>query len=118
MIRELDQNHKSILRFCIAESVGWKHVSSQSLILGINKTVWIRPNDDESHGFEPPYYADDLNAMRDAEIWLRNKSSNQKTDRLWNNYRSILEHIAGPLEMAHATASQRSEAFMKALSTI
>jgi hypothetical protein len=60
-----------------------------------------------------PAYTECLNAMHEAEMWLRNYSSNQQTDKVWKDWRKVLEYVAGPLESVHATARQRAEAFLR-----
>ena len=63
--------------------------------------------------YEWPAYTECLNAMHEAEMWLRNYSSNQQTDKVWSDWRKVLEYVAGPLESVHATARQRAEAFLR-----
>ena len=55
-----------------------------------------------------PDYVDDLNAMHEAEKALINRN-------LYQDYWPTLEHITGSSRLAHATARQQAEAFLRTL---
>lgn len=55
-----------------------------------------------------PDYANDLNAMHEAEKALINRN-------LYQDYWPTLEHITGSSRLAHATARQKAKAFLKTL---
>ena len=101
----MDKNKQKI---AIAESCGWKYLPKDSY--GIQ---WVTPPKGTppkkylpSAPFAPsdvPDYLNDLNAMHEAEKVLRKDYS------IWENYSGRFE--SDP----HATASQRGEAFLKAI---
>lgn len=72
----------------------------------------------DQHSANLPDYLNDLNAMRSAEVELLND------DRKWEDYQSMIRSVTlrdgrecGDLceRLILATASQRSEAFLKAI---
>ena len=59
-------------------------------------------------------YTGDLNSMHEAEKWLLKHSQNQPTDRVWAEYSARLDDV-GICIKVHATAAQRSEAFLRTI---
>jgi hypothetical protein len=96
-------------RIAIGEACGWKDFVGSSRIINnysgtspSGKTAWL------------PDYCNDLNAMHEAEkILLRLGKEVAYIQNLENKSR-ILEQADWWI-IAHATASQRSEAFLRAL---
>lgn len=103
-------------RIAIAEACGWIH---QPII---EKAGWgcnaVFPHYAYAH--QLPDYLNDLNAMAAAEKVLRNDQFNYTA--YWKNLFQVVagKEWAGDIgyfhfEMAHATAAQRAEAFLKTL---
>ncbi len=103
-------------RIAIAEACGWKRITEESLVLGIRRAVWMKPGHEQDHGFTPPDYLEDLNAMHEAEKVLNYKQVREFDKQLhkvmhlfdWQNGGSNCANYAW-----HATASQRAEAFLR-----
>ncbi len=108
------------IRIAIAEACGWKWIASyhgyEWALKGPNGCI-VRCWDGE-RGFantELPDYPNDLNAMRDAEGILNTQQQVHygeileaitKSHRHWKHVR---------FDLAHATARQRAEAFLRTL---
>ena len=95
-------------RIAIAEACGWKNVAPQ-----IVKNV-KHEGDDTTVGIWSdsgwvPDYLNDLNAIHEAEKVLNTPTHMQK--HAWNNYKAMLEEATRGSSF-HATAKQRSKAFL------
>ena len=67
-------------------------------------------NNDGVHD-EPPDYLNDLNAMHEAEkVFLK-----METLCFWETYSNRLTTSLGCLDIFHATATQRAEAFLRTI---
>ena len=98
-------------RIAIAEACGWKPGGSGKT-WGDGQTFGIPPNGEDWHWQEMPDYYNDLNAMHAAEKALTRQ---QQTE-----YAYQLSEIVAPITaedwcIAHATAAQRAEAFLRTL---
>lgn len=102
-----------VQRIAIAEACGWKHQIGETPILKILAEFWIRPNDTECHGFTPPYYLNDLNAMHEAEKVLTLKQLRRMTVEIHDIMTRDPKQDWIPVH--HCTAAQRAEAFLRTL---
>ena len=100
-------------RIAIAEACGWKRHPLQ-----MNKNFWIHfPSEKQARDDSTlPDYPNDLNAMHEAEKIMCGND--------WKNYIMALHlvtnsnpngNVGEVFKIATATASQRAEAFLKAL---
>jgi hypothetical protein len=91
----------------IAEHLGWR---CQSHVPEQNKAgatmCWIPPGNHEWHPVQIPNYCGDLNAMHEAEKALTKKD-------LWEMTMQLCNIVYGDVPLAHATAPQRAEAFLR-----
>jgi hypothetical protein len=105
----------SEMQIAIAEACGWKlHPKNDSIVIPPNSPNSVQPR----HTL--PDYLNDLNAMHEAEEVLRNDQFNYTS-----YWRHLFQVVAGKewtgdigyfhFEMAHATSTQRAEAFLKTL---
>lgn len=88
------------MRVAIAECCGWKHLEADEAQDG------FRDEDGVWHNM-PPDYPNDLNAMHEAEKTLDEISAYE--------YANALDCICGETRflLCHATARQKSEAFLR-----
>ena len=116
-------------RIAIAEFCGWKEIGKSGIYQNVSKGVnGCMPNGEVhkkrikiklpgANSFLVPDYVNDLNAMHEAEKMLSNPQ--------WQEYGYQLEHsmLGMPASLtlhdlatvAHATAAQRAEAFLKTI---
>jgi hypothetical protein len=87
----------------IAEACGWTEIGKCEN--GGFRLRGFPPNRYEAHRKPIPNYCADLNAMHEAERVLRNGE--------WDTYVDLLADTW--IEVAHATARQRAEAFLRTL---
>jgi len=88
-------------RIAIAEACGWHSIIKTK---GVKKGQAIWPHT----VVELPDYLNDLNACHEMEKALNKKQ--------WNDYGDYLERMIDPVKnWIHATAEQRSKAFLKTL---
>lgn len=72
---------------------------------------WKHPTKGVGHGeYEPPDYLNDLNAMHEAEKVLGEPKCYEYVDYLPSHYQGRTNFA-----LAHATAAQRAEAFLRTL---
>lgn len=98
-------------RIAIAEACGWKRIGTQK---NLPFYGWIEVGPCE----EIPDYLNDLNAMHEAEKMLNQSGTWQYAANLGrvvgqNLMKDIREH--GEWMIAHATAAQRAEAFLRTI---
>ena len=86
-------------RIAIAEACGWEHIA-------FNRG-WIKVGDGETQCVIPDYL-NDLNAMHEAEVFIR------KDHDVYGLYLSHLNRTA-PECRVHATPAQKAEAFLRAI---
>jgi len=92
-------------RIAIAEACGWREISD-----------WKAAGINGQHPTEPwteviPDYLNDLNAMHEAEkVFLK-----METLCFWETYSNRLTTSLGCLDIFHATATQRAEAFLRTI---
>jgi hypothetical protein len=97
------------INIAIAEHFGWRIAERVPPELKEDATsCWIRPNGDEWQEENLPNYCD-LNAMHEAE-----KIGQSMVDGFWTAYSAGLK-LSGAIQITHATASQRAEAFLKTI---
>lgn len=107
----------------IAEHLGWKLCERE--VQGLNEVYWVPPGVKDCPeavwafcAQYPPEYATNLNAMHEAEKMLTESQREQFRDELVKTfskrfgYRALIACIE---ECIHATASQRAEAFLRAI---
>ena len=88
-------------RIAIAKACGYTHSGGC--------VEWCT-NKDGVHD-EPPDYLNDLNAMHEAEkVFLK-----METLCFWETYSNRLTTSLGCLDIFHATATQRAEAFLRTI---
>ena len=87
----------------IAKACGWKYKGSPGFA-DLNYKAWIAP-DGREH-CECPNYTGDLNAMHEAETFLKGQD--------WAAYFDLIQHT-GKATGVRATASQRAEAFLRTI---
>jgi hypothetical protein len=86
----------------IAEHLGWEKVSG-----GFGIETRYKGTPSETRVTLPvPNYCRDLNAMHEAEKALTNKD-------LWEMTMQLCNIVYGDVPLAHATARQRAEAFLR-----
>ena len=101
-------------RIAIAEACGWKHIHLYySELYGENRLAGYAP-DDPDDATQIREYLSDLNAMHEAEKVL--DWDEQASCQLFN-YRCYLTKICGSDKdlIFHASATQRAEAFLRAI---
>lgn len=109
-------------RIAIAEACGWKFGDEDASIYSPRGSSWSRwKTAHDCGGLEDqlllvlPYYLSDLNAMHEAEKTL----NEDQQDTYWCHLRHSvcvgLDDMQHCFNTAHATASQRAEAFLKTL---
>ena len=101
-------------RIAIAEACGWriaKRVLPESKEEAI--ACWIQPNGNEWQEQILPNYTKDLNAMHEAEKILIRPNLYAKGG--WGMYLSHLSKVTDEQHPIDATATQRAEAFLRAI---
>lgn len=104
------------IRIKIAEACGWKwgYGDPTKKADGLrywSLGEWKWPDNAKTY-HELPAYESDLNAMHEAEKTLLKKDS---CCGHWETYSNRLATQMGPLDIFHAAASERAEAFLKTL---
>jgi len=97
------------MRIAIAEACGWKvpNGCTNYRVRPEGSRVFFNPLTDD----DPlPDYLNDLNAMHEAEKTLLKIDGCQAH---WETYSNILTAKLGCVDIFHATARQRAEAFLK-----
>lgn len=96
-------------RIAIAEACGWKCQERVPFDLRPNAVLcWYPQGKNEWETQELPDYLNDLNAMHEAEKILNE-------DQMIKYLHSHLRQVCGGHSRVRATASQRSEAFLKTI---
>lgn len=101
-------------QIAIAEACGWKDIHVYvGHLCGTppnGKSVFLRSVGvvGEDYRNVLPDYLNDLNAMRDAEKVL-------KTSKLRDKYERHLRLVRADIEVWHANASERAEAFLRTI---
>ena len=95
----------------IAEACGWERTDRWTCGWMMRSSEWP----DGMPG-NIPAFTTDLNAMHEAEAWLESHQSN-KCHSYVVKLRHVIYHngVVGEFRLAHATARQRSEAFLRTL---
>lgn len=109
--------NKEKQRIAIAEACGLKQIRTINGMLGY--PVLVYGGDKTGRGKKSvPDYPNDLNAMHEAEKTLNWENQKRFGRTLWKivepSYRNINEGT-GPFRLAHASAAERAEAFLKTL---
>jgi hypothetical protein len=103
------------INIAIAEACGWKREFDGNH--EEPEWYWIPPNNPDGDG-EPPDYCNDLNAMHEAEKVLTHDQQVQFSVELGKLTTSHLPSSRAAwmdFTIAHATAAQRREAFLRTL---
>ena len=101
-------------RIAIAMACGWTDIRRQRLYAGDQDLYGTKLKGAEKHRNRLPDYLTDLNAMHEAEKVLTEKGVNE----WWSYVAFINRHNPRPFgteTAVHATAAQRSEAFLRTL---
>ena len=101
--------NKQEQRIAIAEACGWHDCQLIKSYEGAQIPYGLSPNDSPILR-EAPDYCNDLNAMHEAEKVLGEPLCYDYVDRLPQHYEGRTNFAR-----AHATAAQRSEAFLKTI---
>src|SRR5690242_11272163 len=98
-------------RIAIAEACGWKDINLREFLsCGRERPIGSHPNNPGCLTLLPDYL-NDLNVMHEAEKVLTEEQWEKYTVELgWIIYRTGMHK-----SFAHATASQRAEAFLKTI---
>ena len=100
-------------RTMIAEWMGWQKINRPGAISGWDNFQWQLGNDVSTLGKLPPDYTNDLNAIHEAELKLRDEGI--RGERMaFNQYLDDLRDYHGDYAMV-TTAKQRSEALSRLL---
>ena len=91
-------------RVAIAEACGWTEIEPCTCCDGVSRAYEPTPGAHKKH--LPDFY-NDLNAMHEVEKWL---TGYQQTVTYSDNLMKIVGYHT--FDSAHATASQRAEAFL------
>lgn len=96
----------------IAEHLGWRcqrHVSDENKAWAT--MCWIRPGNEEWQQEQIPNYAEDLNAMHEAEKTLTDEDFEQH----YGPFLGAAAHARSRRALICATAAQRAEAFVRTI---
>jgi len=95
-------------RIAIAEACGWIRAYEEGDDEGCGKWFWHKGSKNLK---QPPDYLNDLNAMHEAEkVFLK-----METLCFWETYSNRLTTSLGCTDIFHATAAQKSKAFLQTL---
>jgi len=96
-------------RIAIAEACGWTDIEPCTCFYRVSRgyqPTW------GAHKKHIPDYLKDLNAMHEAEKVLLKLDT---TCGFWQTYSNRLACLLGCTDIFHATATQRAEAFLRAI---
>ena len=106
-------------RTAIAKACGWTDIRRQRLYAGDQDLWGNKMIGGDKHRNRLPDYLNDLNAMHEAEKVLTYEQAEIFEDELCDIAKSENDVLENPLQsksfIFHATAPQRSEAFLRTL---